>query len=111
VKLLLDENLSRRIVPALATRFPGTSQVTLLNLERATDLALAEFASREGFVIVSKDDDFVSLVTLRGYAPKLIRIIMGNASNDQVLSALLSRATELETLLADPAIGIVELEA
>jgi hypothetical protein len=29
VKLLLDENLSRRIVPALQVRFPGTSQVAI----------------------------------------------------------------------------------
>jgi hypothetical protein len=30
VKLLLDENLSRRLVPALQEFFPGSSQVALL---------------------------------------------------------------------------------
>jgi hypothetical protein len=29
VKLLLDENLSRRIVPALQVQFPGSSQVAI----------------------------------------------------------------------------------
>jgi hypothetical protein len=33
VKLLLDENLSRRLVPALQSRFPGSSRVSLLGLE------------------------------------------------------------------------------
>ena len=37
MKLLLDENLSRRIVPFLQADFPDSSQVTLLNLEGAND--------------------------------------------------------------------------
>jgi predicted nuclease of predicted toxin-antitoxin system len=39
VKLLLDENLSRRIVPFLQADFPGSSHVSLLGLERASDRA------------------------------------------------------------------------
>jgi hypothetical protein len=30
VKLLLDENISRRIVPALQAEFPGTTQAALV---------------------------------------------------------------------------------
>jgi hypothetical protein len=33
VKLLLDENLSRRIVPFLQSDFPGTTQVALEGME------------------------------------------------------------------------------
>ena len=33
MKLLLDENLSRRIVPFLQTAFPGSTQVALLELD------------------------------------------------------------------------------
>lgn len=29
MKLLLDENLSRRLVPALQARFPGSGQIAL----------------------------------------------------------------------------------
>lgn len=58
MKLLLDENLSRRLVPALQAGLPGSSQVALLGLERATDAELCSYANRHGFVICSKDDDF-----------------------------------------------------
>jgi RNA-directed DNA polymerase len=58
LKLLLDENLSRRIVPALSARFPGSSQVGLLGLERSTDEQLCDFAAENDYVLVSKDDDF-----------------------------------------------------
>ena len=37
MKLLLDENLSRRLVPFLQHEFPGSSQVTLLGLESSSD--------------------------------------------------------------------------
>jgi predicted nuclease of predicted toxin-antitoxin system len=37
MKLLLDENLSRRIVPFLQTAFPGSTQIALLGLESASD--------------------------------------------------------------------------
>ena len=37
MKLLLDENLSRRIVPFLQHDFPGTSQVVLLGMASASD--------------------------------------------------------------------------
>lgn len=37
MKLLLDENLSRRLVPFLQNAYPGTSQVVLLGMESASD--------------------------------------------------------------------------
>ena len=72
VKLLLDENLSRRLVPALQARSPGSSQVALLSLERATCAQICECADRQGFTICTKDDDCHRLVAARGYRPRRI---------------------------------------
>ncbi len=33
MKLLLDENLSRKLVPFLQTDYPGSSQIALLGME------------------------------------------------------------------------------
>lgn len=109
MKLLLDENLSRRIVPALHVRFPGSSQVALLGLEGSTDAQLCDFAVAGGFVICSKDDDFQRLVAARAYRPQLVRIAMANVGNESILAALLSGADAIEAALADPATGIVVL--
>ena len=35
MKLLLDENLSRRLVPFLQHEYPGSSQVVLLGMQSA----------------------------------------------------------------------------
>jgi predicted nuclease of predicted toxin-antitoxin system len=78
VKLLLDENLSRRLVPALQARFPGTSQLALLGLERAADAQICAHAAQHDFVVCSKDDDFQRLVAARGYRPRLIHLALGN---------------------------------
>jgi predicted nuclease of predicted toxin-antitoxin system len=110
VKLLLDENLSRRLVPLLQARFPGSSQVALLGLERSSDAQLCDFAAQHGFVICSKDDDFHRLVAASNYTPRLIHLALGNAGNDAVLAALLSAADRVCTrVLDDPTIGIVEV--
>ena len=110
MKLLLDENLSRRLVPALQARFPGSSQVALLGLERASDAQLCDFALQHDFVICSKDDDFHRLVAARGYRPKLIHLAMGSVGNDDVLAALISAADRLLSALSDPATGVAVIE-
>jgi len=69
VKLLLDENLSRKLVPAL---------------QRSTDADPCDHADKHGFVVCSKDEDFQQLVASRRYRPKLVRITLGNAGNEQV---------------------------
>lgn len=54
MKLLLDENLSRRIVPLLQADYPNSSQVVLLQLEACTDREIWEYAKANDFVIVTR---------------------------------------------------------
>lgn len=60
MKLLLDENLSRRLVPFLQAEFPDSTQVALAGLERATDLAIWTHAKDHGYVIATRDADLKS---------------------------------------------------
>jgi predicted nuclease of predicted toxin-antitoxin system len=53
MKLLLDENLSRRIIPFVEAHFPGSTQVALIGVERATDEEIWCYARDNGFCIVS----------------------------------------------------------
>jgi predicted nuclease of predicted toxin-antitoxin system len=63
MKLLLDGNLSRRIVPFLQHEFPGTSQVTLLGLESASDQDIWLRAKKDGYVAVTREADFQECCT------------------------------------------------
>ena len=70
MKLLLDENLSRRIVPFLQNAYPGSTQVVLTGMERASDAAVWEYAKTNSFVIVTKDSDYYDMSLLHGAAAR-----------------------------------------
>jgi predicted nuclease of predicted toxin-antitoxin system len=84
MKLLLDENLSRRVVPFLQAAFPGSSQVILEGLERASDLEVWKHAMDNGFVVVTKDSDFYELSLLYGPPPQVVWLQICNASKARI---------------------------
>lgn len=55
MKLLFDENLSRRLAPRLTDLFPDSKHVSDLDLLHARDAAIWEFARQNDFVLVSAD--------------------------------------------------------
>lgn len=99
MKLLLDENLSRRIVPFLQQSYPESSQVVLLGLQATTDYEIWEFAKSNGYVIVSRDADFLDLSLLKGAPPKLIHLRTLNLSRSGTLNMLLSNQQQIEQVL------------
>lgn len=88
MKLLLDENLSRQLVPFLQDLFPGTSQVVLAGFARATDRQVWEFAKEHDFVVVTNDADFEELSILLGAPPHVIWLKGTNASKAEILQLL-----------------------
>jgi predicted nuclease of predicted toxin-antitoxin system len=49
VKLLLDENLSERIISRIGDLFPGSTHVNAVGLREADDRAVWEWAKQHGF--------------------------------------------------------------
>jgi predicted nuclease of predicted toxin-antitoxin system len=109
MKLLLDENLSRRIIPFLQQAYPGSSQVVLVGLESSTDLAIWEYAKESGFVVVSLDIDFVDLSLLKGQPPKLIRLRVQNQSRATILSILLNNQQNITRALLNDDEAYIEI--
>ncbi|WP_292429835.1 DUF5615 family PIN-like protein [Methylobacter sp.] len=58
MKLLLDENLSRRIVPFIQDSYPGSTQVALICMEQADDKTIRQYAIDNGYVMTTKDADY-----------------------------------------------------
>ena len=109
MKLPLDENLSRRLVPFLKEAYPGSSQVALLGLEQADDASIWTYAQQHDFVIVSQDADFHERSLVFGAPPHFIWLRLHNPSKSQVLSALLSRQSGIEQSLLNEGKNYVEL--
>lgn len=89
MKLLLDENLSRRLVPFLQEAYPGASHVSLIGLETATDKVLWDFARAQGYVLVTRDADFEELGVLNGSPPHVIWLRGNNPDKGSTLKLLI----------------------
>lgn len=102
MKLLLDQNLSHRIVAALQEPFPGSAHVRDLGLARAEDADIWVLARDRGYAIVSKDDDSNQRAMLLGHPPKVVWLRLGNCPTAAVLEALRQAAPEILAFGIDP---------
>ena len=110
MKLLLDENLSYRLVAQLASAFPGSAHVDSVGLHAQADSAIWNFARDNGFAIVSKDDDFRQLSFLHGAPPKVIWLAVGSATTDTILRILNDKRRTIEAFESDPVESLLILE-
>ena len=97
MKLLLDQNLSPRLLRTLEVTYPGSSHVRLVGLRDADDAIVWEYARDHGFIIVSKDADFHQRSFVFGFPPKVIWIRRGNCPT-----------TDIEKVLKDHQSSILE---
>lgn len=109
MKLLLDANLSYRLVKKLAVTFECL-HVTRIGLEiPAKDIDIWLWAERNDYFIVTNDDDFYHLANLNGYPPKVILLRMGNQSSTDVLKTLLMHYDDIVMLAESTEYGLLEL--
>ena len=88
MKLLLDENLSDRIINKIIDLYPDSQHVKTLGLLNTDDSLIWEFAKFNDFVIVSKDSDFHQRSLLYGYPPKFIYLRIGNSPTLKIVEIL-----------------------
>ena len=88
MKRLFDQNLSHRLLLRLADLFPRSTQVHLIDLDRAPDTDIWEHAAQEGFAIATRDVDLSEIATLRGVPPLVVWLRGGNSSSAAVEAAL-----------------------
>lgn len=101
MRLLLDQNLSQRLLPRLDPCFPGSKHVKDFGLTGDDDERIWRFAAAEGFILVSKDADFFYRGLLRAHPPKFIYVRAGNCSSALIADLLIGHAEQIEAFTAD----------
>jgi len=91
MKLLFDENLSFRLVAALADIYPGSAHVREVGLLGAEDSRIWEHAAQHGFLLVSKDTDFYDRSLIFGAPPKVVWLRTGNSTVLDTITLLRDR--------------------
>ena len=95
IRLLFDQNLSYRLVSLPQDIYPQSAHVRLAGLAGQDDLVIWEYARFNGFVIVSKDSDYLAIGARLGHLLKVVRIGLGNCPTAEVAELLRFHYDEL----------------
>ena len=102
MKLLIDQNLSHKLVERLRDHYPGSAHVVALGLHQSSDAAIWQHARDHDFIIASKDIDMMELCVLRGAPPKLIWLRLENCATSVVEEVLIRNRESVMALADDP---------
>jgi len=110
ISLLLDANLSWRSVAILKAHFDDCCHVDDIGLSvPAKDTEIWNYARKQEMVIVTNDDDFLHLSTIRGFPPKVLLLRTGNQSRKFIEQLLIKTEKQIKTFIESPEYGIIEL--
>ncbi|MDF0552745.1 DUF5615 family PIN-like protein [Kamptonema sp. UHCC 0994] len=88
MKLLLDENLSDRIIAKIIDLYPNSNHVKNLALTNTDDAIIWDYAKVNNFVIASKDSDFHQRSLLYSHPPKFVYLRIGNSPTSKIIQIL-----------------------
>ena len=110
VKLLLDANLSWRSVSVLKKYYNDCLHVDNTELQiPAKDTEIWDYARKHGMLIVTNDEDFLHLSTLKGFPPKILLFRTGNQSRKFVEKMLITMKIQIETFAQSVEYGVLEI--
>ena len=109
MKLLLDNNLSPRLVASMADVLPGAEHVSRLDLGQASDTGIWDYARTHGLTILTKDSDFNDLLVVHGPPPKVVWLRIGNCTTSQVELVVRSSLEKIDAFISDPSTGLLTL--
>ncbi|TVS18720.1 MAG: hypothetical protein EA417_02425 [Gammaproteobacteria bacterium] len=95
MKLLLDENISPKLVRLLEDIYPSAEHVRDLGLSGESDQIIWKYAQEHGHLLVSKDDDFRQRSFLHGAPPKVVWLQVGNAGTGAIATLLRTSSKRL----------------
>lgn len=95
MKLLLDENLSKRIISQITDLYPESAHVKTLALMQSDDVLIWEYAKANDFAIVSKDSDFHQRSFVYSHPPKFIYLRIGNCPTSKIVQILRGNYTTI----------------
>jgi predicted nuclease of predicted toxin-antitoxin system len=110
VKLLLDENLSYRIVGWLVPVFAHSQHVDSVGLHGRSGWAIWEFCPRPRFHHRFERQRLSSASFLYGAPPKVIWLSAGNATTEDIVAILNNQLALIERFLRDPEESLLILE-
>ena len=109
MKLLLDQNLSPRLIEALKKLYPDSVHVSHIGLDQSVDQEVWNYAQNHQFIIVTKDANFGELSMLSGFPPYVVWIRRGNCTTRDIETILRDYIEAIEELTKSTDSGVLML--
>ena len=108
-RFVIDNQLPVALARWLAARGHVAEHALELNLAQAPDRLLWQYAAQHEATIVTKDEDFVQMVTLRPEQVSVVWLRLGNCRTSALLAVMESAIPAIETQLA-AGIRLIEVQ-
>lgn len=108
--LLLDENLSPKLVARINKIYPGSLHVLHAKLDNSPDIEIWRYAKKQQMTIVSKDKDFLHYANQHGCPPKLVYINTGNAKLAVVEAILKEKESSIKSFIKLGKEGVLQID-
>jgi predicted nuclease of predicted toxin-antitoxin system len=66
------------------------------------DLQILDYAVANGYLVLTKDLDFIDLATFRGAPAKVVRIALGNCRTENVAALVMTEHEIISEFAGDP---------
>ncbi|MFN0203248.1 MAG: DUF5615 family PIN-like protein [Bacteroidia bacterium] len=107
MKLLLDQNISYRVVKKVLPYFEEVKHLSQVGLINAKDIEIWLFAKNNEYLIVTHDEDFDEIFALNGFPPKIIKLNTTNLSNQETANLLIKYAAVIGEFWSSEEIGLL----
>lgn len=109
MKLLLDRNISYRLVRKIETQFPGRSNSVKLDSITSRTRRSGTLQGKRDLSFVTFDSDFYDLSLTYGHPPKLIWLKTGNMTTRNLEKLFADKAAQIEDFAVDPELSCLEI--
>ncbi len=109
MKLLLDENITWRLIKPLSEFFSEVKHINQISSERLTDLDIWIYAKKNGFTILTYDTDFNDLSIIKGFPPKIILLRFGNVTKQNFINKIITKTDLIINFEISSENGVLEI--
>ncbi len=96
MRVLCDVHVSYRLVRRLRDIGVDATHVNrILDGSETADTAIAAYVDENEMLLITKDGDFRDSHFLRGRPKRLLRLVLGNVSNDELVALIESSWSEI----------------
>jgi len=109
MKILLDANISWKLINKLRPVFGECAHVDQIGLNvPVDDTDIWNYALKNDYIIITKDQDFLNLLELKGFPPKIVLLRTGNNSSNGLMELLINKKLMIEDLINNK-YGLLEI--